>query len=372
MVRVRFSVTVLAMLVAASAVAQTSPPRDLHIVGDHWTAYNPPDPATFPPGSTVHIIERGDTLWALAERYYGDPYLWPQLWENNTYITDAHWIYPGDPLLVQGEPVTGEMVTEAVEIEEPVAAEPVMSAALEPLTPPRALGHESDIYCFGYLGHPDENLPNRVISFEDYEVKWAPHVERQDNGVVQPDILYVELGDPSAVVAGETYMVVTPGPIVEHPETEEVVGQHYDYRGRIRVLCINGTQATAIVTEACEPIRVGDAIKPMPVHPIPLARMTELPGVCAPPSGRQNGFIVNAKDYSEALGEGTVVEVNLGRADLVEPGTFLTVYRDSPIAGNPRIVLGEIGILTAESQTATGQIVRMRYSMRVGDQVEIK
>ncbi|MFN2238843.1 MAG: LysM peptidoglycan-binding domain-containing protein, partial [Thermoanaerobaculia bacterium] len=74
----------------------------------------PPDPSLFPAGSKVHIIERGDTLWDLARRFYGDAYLWPQLWELNTYIRDSHWIYPGDPLLVQGELTTGEVVTETV------------------------------------------------------------------------------------------------------------------------------------------------------------------------------------------------------------------------------------------------------------------
>src|SRR5688500_16757847 len=112
MVRVRFLVTVLLLLSAATLFGATTPPRELRLIGDHWTAYYPPDPATYPPGSRIHIIERGDTLWALAERYYGDPYLWPQLWENNTYITDAHWIYPGDPLLIEGEAVTGDIVTE--------------------------------------------------------------------------------------------------------------------------------------------------------------------------------------------------------------------------------------------------------------------
>ncbi|HEY5610375.1 MAG TPA: LysM peptidoglycan-binding domain-containing protein, partial [Thermoanaerobaculia bacterium] len=102
MVRVlRCGIPVLLLVVALPLVAQpqssSTPPRELHLVGDHWTPYNPPDPATFPPGSKVHIIEKGDTLWDLAAKYYGNAYLWPQLWEANTYITDAHWIYPGDP-----------------------------------------------------------------------------------------------------------------------------------------------------------------------------------------------------------------------------------------------------------------------------------
>ena len=79
------------------ALAADRPPRDLHFVDGHWTAWNPPAP---PPGEQVHVIARGDTLWDLAAKYYGDPYLWPQIWEKNQYILDAHWIYPGDPLVL--------------------------------------------------------------------------------------------------------------------------------------------------------------------------------------------------------------------------------------------------------------------------------
>ncbi len=372
MVRVRFLVTVLVLLVAAGLYGATTPPRELHLVGDHWTAYNPPDPALFPAGSKVHIIERGDTLWGLAQKFYGDPYLWPQLWENNTYITDAHWIYPGDPLLIQGEATTGEVVTEAAVGVDETAEEPVVSTGLEAAAPPIPLGHESDIYCYGYLGAVNEYLPNRISSFEDYEVKWMPRATSQAGSVIQPDIIYVDLEDPSYVTAGETYIVVKPAQLVENPESGEVIGRHYEYRGRVRILCINGTTATAMVVQSCDAIRIGDAIKPMPQHPIPIARLTDMASVCDPPSGRAGGFIVNAKDYTEAIGLGTMVEVNLGRDQMVEPGTFLTVYRNSPIGDHSRMVLGEIGVLTAEPGTATGQIVRMRYSMRVGDRVEMK
>ena len=54
----------------------------------------------------------------------------------------------------------------------------------------------------------------------------------------------------------------------------------------------------------------------------------------------------------------------------LQPGDFLVVYRDSPIAGQPRQILGEIGILTTESRTATGKIVAMRRVMQIGDYVE--
>src|SRR6266576_2315251 len=108
MVSVRRVVPVLLLVVAfplfgAAKKSSSHPPRELHRVGDHWTAYNPPDPATWPAGSKTYTIKAGDTLWALAQEFFKNAYMWPQLWETNTWITDAHWIYPGDVLLIEGE-----------------------------------------------------------------------------------------------------------------------------------------------------------------------------------------------------------------------------------------------------------------------------
>jgi hypothetical protein len=375
---VRRLISILLVVVAATAIAATRPPRDLHLVRGHWTPYNPPDPATFPPGSKVHIIVRGDTLWDLARTYYGNPYLWPQLWETNTYITDAHWIYPGDPLLIQGEGTTGGVSTETGvggigtgtgtgmgEGEEGLAAE------MRPVSPPIPLGTEFDVFCWGYLGHPDESMPNRVLAFEDVELKFVEGAEKHDTGVGEGEVVYLAGGTSTGLMPGETYLVIKAAEMVHHPKSGDLIGRHYDYRGQIRVLCATENHATGVVVQSCSDIHVGDRLKPLPQLPIPLARMTELAGACTPPSGRSNGFIVNAKDYRFTLGEGAVVEVDLGRDDLVEPGTFLTVYRD-PTRDNPRQNLGEIAVLTSEGRTATGRIIQMRYTMRVGDRVEIK
>ena len=47
-----------------------------------------------------YTIVPNDTLWDLSNRYYGDPWLWPKIWELNTYIEDPHWIYPDNKLKI--------------------------------------------------------------------------------------------------------------------------------------------------------------------------------------------------------------------------------------------------------------------------------
>ena len=43
----------------------------------------------------IHIVIKGDTLWAIARKYLGDPFLYNKLAENSA-IKNPNLIYPGD------------------------------------------------------------------------------------------------------------------------------------------------------------------------------------------------------------------------------------------------------------------------------------
>jgi hypothetical protein len=389
-------------VIATAAFAQpqsSHPPRELHRVGDHYTPYNPPDPASYPAGAKTHEIKAGDTLWALAQQYYGNAYLWPQLWESNTWITDAHWIYPGDVLLVEGEAAAAAVVAKqdgsAAAAEESESRSTLASTATgSPMTQPTfttdtsgggiavariererrpiPLATEADIYCYGYIGRPDEPLPNAIESFEDVEVKYLPRAVETPASASTTDLVYVHGGSSTGLVAGETYLAVMPEELIYHPTTGDLIGRRYLYVGQVRILCTEGERSRAMVVQSCREIPVGARLKPIPQLPIPIARVPDLPAWCDPPSGRTTGTIIDSREWTLGLVEGNLVQIDLGSENQVQPGDFLTVYRPSQRSDQPRQVLGEIGVLTTEPRTATAVVITVRRELFIGDFVEMR
>ena len=379
-------------LVCGPVGAADQPPRDLHLVGDHWTAWDPP--TEFPPNAQVYTIVAGDTLWALAGRFYENPYLWPQLWERNQYIKDAHWIYPGDPLLVSLEVAPVEELAEedlggAAEEETADAGTEDEGLRLDTtISPPEPLGTEDDIYCSGYIGDVDEEFGYRVVGSEYSSLSPTLEGEGGTNagrgvlgeidtvkyGLSLGDIVYVDGGLAAGLAPGLVYTVVQPRELVNHPRSGDVVGQLYQYQGRLRLLTVNEDVAIAEVVQACDAIRVGDGLKPFVPEPVPLGRRTGLRPVNVPVAEGEladDSVILRAKDSITGLGADHVVFISLGADQGVAPGDVYTVYRRNR-GGLPPVVLGELAVLSVHSRSAVARILESRYTMYVGDYLEPK
>ncbi|MBW2457961.1 MAG: LysM peptidoglycan-binding domain-containing protein [Deltaproteobacteria bacterium] len=52
----------------------------------------------------LHTVKRGDTLWDISGKYYGNHYNWPRIWSFNSHIQNPHWLYPGDHVRLRTGP----------------------------------------------------------------------------------------------------------------------------------------------------------------------------------------------------------------------------------------------------------------------------
>ena len=248
---------------------------------------------------------------------------------------------------------------------------------------PQPLGYESELHCFGYLGDPNEVFPVKIIGAES--------VAEQIDFTLS-DRLYLNAGYDHGLKIGDEFWAITPEQLVVHPTTGKDLGRFYQYRGRVVIDNVEARTATATVSGACTDIPMGSFLKAFEPMPIPLARKSPLAKAGDPPSGKVRGRIISTRDGIVAVGADHTVLVDLGVADGVEPGDFLTIYRYAigreygirpvgaywvnvpPPAGVfiPRTYLGEIGVLAVGDRWAIGRVTDSYRLIEVGDEVELK
>jgi hypothetical protein len=273
---------------------------------------------------------------------------------------------PGGAIVVA--PTTQTVVTEA-------------AASVE--AAPQPLGYESDLHCFGYLGAPRENFIAQVVGAENL-------AEQTD--YFTSDLLYVDAGYNRGLKIGDEFWLVTPEQIVVHPTTGKDLGRFYQYRGRAVVETLEGRTASVRISSACTDVPMGSYLKAFEPIPIPLARKTAPAVAGDPPSGKAKGHIVYTRDGVVAVGADHTIIVDLGAADGVEPGDFLTIFRYAygreygirpvgaywvnlpPPPGSeiPRTYLGEISILSVGDHWSIGRVSESYRLIEVGDEVELK
>lgn len=284
----------------------------------------------------------------------------------------------GAPFVLAQELTGGQMSQAPVSITRIEATAPQTTEAA-----PQPLGSEAEVACFGYLGPDREAFVAEVIG--------AQEVSEQTDFTTD-NLLYLDAGADRGIKPGDEFWIVTPASIVVHPLSGNDMGRFYDYRGRAVVLCVEAHTATVRVTNACTDIPMGSFLKPYEPIPIPLGRKSALAVACDPPSGKVKGRIVYTRDGVYQIGTDTDVLVDLGLAEGLQPGDFLTIYRHAyafeygikpqgtywvnlpPPEGVqiPRTYLGELAILSVGDRWATARVTDSNRLIEVGDEVELK
>jgi hypothetical protein len=342
-------------------------------VATHWSRYKYPE--TIPEGATYYIIKRGDTLWDLAGRFLGNPFLWPQIWDQNRYITDAHWIYPGDPLIIprvgvvtdragQGEGAVGAGAAGEDEAAARAGQDTGAGAAGERRSLLEPAITEMALQCAHYILDDPEDASLLVIGSEHGATKLA---------FGDRDILYLGKGSNAGVKAGDVYSLHHVSYEVKHPDNARTIGRKIETTGWGRVILVQEDSATMMVEHACIDVHVGDYAKPFQRAVVPMI-VPRAPGDrLTPPSGKTDGSVVDIAEDSMIAGQEQLLSINLGSANGLAPGNILTVYRTMyPTVPSPRNILGELVVVMVRERTATARVSYSRDAIMNGDRVELR
>jgi hypothetical protein len=351
--------------------AQASPPEVAGLkvgpatVAPHWSKND--YPTSVPEGAIYYIVERGDTLWDVSKRYLGNPYLWPQIWDHNKYVADAHWIYPGDPLVLPKIALLSERAGESGpgtgdEEGDQAGAEGAFAESGPKLSP---ITEESTLQCADYISDSREDESLKIIGSEEGSDKIA---------FGDRDILYLNKGSNAGIKAGDVYTMHHALNVVKHPATRSKLGTKIETTGWGQVILVDENSATLVVEQACLDIHAGDYLRPIEKVNVPLVLDRAIPDRLTPLSGKMtNQYIVDIQGDSTIAAAGHLVTIDAGSEGGVAPGNVFVIYRTVyPSVPTPRNVLGELAVIAVRDRTATAKVTYSRDAVMIGDQIELR
>ncbi|MEC7522541.1 MAG: LysM peptidoglycan-binding domain-containing protein [Myxococcota bacterium] len=308
----------------------------------------------------TYTVRRGDTLWDVTGRFYGNPWEWPRVWSYNPEITNPHWIYPLDTLRLLP----------------PGADAPVQTTGAAVLSPARTM-RSGTVFLRqeGYLDREALEGSGTVVGSPEDHMLLAPY-----------DAIYVEFEDDYDGTPSGEWTIFREIEDDERFEDEE--GELVRIFGTVRVESYDRDRRTArgTIIEALDPIERGMRVAAMPrrfdmVPPRPADRDVET-------------RVVATLHPRELLGEQQIVFLPVGREDGVAVGNRFFIisagdrWRDSlnaspdtvgpsvPAPDEPEAypaeIVAEAIVVHTRPSSCTVMLTRSTREVNVGDRAEMR
>lgn len=272
-------------------------------------------PGTPPEQENVrtYIVQKGDTLWDISQKFIEDPYYWPDLWANNPDILNPHLITPGQklriyagPIMVIGvEPTPPPAEPEAAAVAEPVA-EPVIETP-----PPVAAEPQVLVTVPAGIGYISAEALSGAGTVYDY-----PEGRKL---AATGDTVFVHMQPQSKPEIGEHYDIFMTREEIFHPASKRRIGYEIDHLGTLEITALGKDLQTAVIRKTFREIERGAWLVPQrPARQEIALRRAE---------ADLSGYILSSSSHRTIRGVSDLVFIDLGGKHGLKIGNLLTIIR---------------------------------------------
>jgi hypothetical protein len=261
-------------------------------------------------------IQRGDTLWSIADMYLEQPWRWRELWMSNPQIDDPRLIYPGDTLILKAAGGFGPHVS--LQRGRDIKLQPgIRASSLELAIPLIGLDQIGSFL-----------RRNRVIDPRTAES--APYAlgSTKGNLLSSPgDTIMVRgaLGVTNGSDGLPSFGIYRIEKSLKDPITGELLGLEARVIGSARALQTADLGAEILefeIRSVSEEIRQGDKVLPLRTRVLDAAYEPRPPSKVV-----ENGYMISVEGGVDQVGALNTVVVNKGQRDGIEVGHVLEIFK---------------------------------------------
>jgi hypothetical protein len=294
-----------------------------------------------------YTVHKGDTLWDISDRFSDSPWLWPDLWSENSQISNPHWIYPGERIRLFH--LKGVDTFSQKNIKKSGSLEPEKVKA--PL-----YYYYSPINSIGFIRKHPVNSQGILFKVKD---------DKKLIGV--GDLVYLRQMGDTPLVPGQKYSVYrTLKPIVDKKSNALIGTQHY-LTGIVKIIKKEPGFSVGTVVQSYRTIALDDLLMPYQKRSPQIALIESKKGL--------NGKIIGSEARANIMGDEDIAFIDKGSKDGVKPGQSYSIFYqqrqkiDTKTRGNvllSPVVYGTILVLHTEQTTSTALITRAEKSINPG------
>lgn len=309
-------------------------------------------------------VVKGDTLWDISKKELKNPFLWPKIWKENSFVKDPHWIYPNQLFKIPVYQSEKERSEESA-VKEQAKAEAASSSAEESSTTAEQEAAKSQEKNAVAKSEKKFLVDKNVYTASGYMTDAIP-----DNGFIAEspsgyaifgaeDIVSLVLDHPGKL--GDKYYVIKASDAVEHPSTGKEMGYVITIAGVAEIIKIGKDETLARITQNFSEMKKGDRLQSFYALEPPLAAESyRSPDI--------KGSVVASANNAAIQAMYDIVYIDKGCKDGIQPGDLFSTYRLKWQSADAELIPnGAIQVISCKDHTSTAVITKSTNYLSKGN-----